>query len=165
MIDPKNIREKTLKRLIEKNELKVIHIEGMDMPFYFPCEAECFFDSYTAKKCVRFLAPLDNLLWDREMTSRIFSFDYRWEVYTPVDKRKYGYYVLPVLYGTQLVARFEPEKRKKEEPFTIKNWWWEPDVIVTEELLKQIHQSIRDFARYLSVPCNDTYTNVIMQRS
>lgn len=158
------IRNKVLKRLIDKDELKEIRIEGMDTPFYFPNEAECFFDNYTKKKYVKFLAPLDNLLWDREMISKLFKFDYRWEVYTPVDKRKYGYYVLPVLYGTKLVARFEPEKRKKDEPFTIKNWWWEPGVIVTDEILKQIHHSIKEFARYLSVPCNDTYTNAIMKQ-
>lgn len=158
------IREKVLNRLIDKDELKVIRIEGMDTPFYLPYEAECFFNSYRDKKYVKFLAPLDNLLWDREMINRIFKFDYRWEVYTPVDKRKYGYYVLPVLYGTQLVARFEPDKRKKDEPFTIKNWWWEPGIIVTDEMLRQIHHSIKDFARYLSVPCNDTYTNVIMKQ-
>ncbi|HKM34022.1 MAG TPA: winged helix DNA-binding domain-containing protein [Lachnospiraceae bacterium] len=158
------MREKVLNRLIDKGELKMVHIEGMDKPFYFPYEAECFFNSDTDKKYVKFLAPLDNMLWDREMIKRIFKFDYRWEVYTPVDKRKYGYYVLPVLYGTQLVARFEPCKSKKDEPFMIKNWWWEPGVIVTDEMLRQIHHSIKDFARYLSVPSKDTYTNVIMMQ-
>lgn len=157
------MREKVLKRLIDKNELKMIRIEGMDTPFYYPYEAECCFKSNTDKKYIKFLAPLDNMLWDREMVSRIFKFDYRWEVYTPVAKRKYGYYVLPVLYGTQLIARFEPDKRKKDETFTIKNWWWEPGVIITDEMLRQIHNSIKDFARYLSVPCKDTYTNVIVK--
>ena len=157
-------REKVLNRLIDRDELQMVRIEGMDTPFYFPYNAECFFDSYTEKKCVKFLAPLDNMLWDREMINRIFKFDYRWEVYTPIDKRKYGYYVIPVLYGTQLVARFEPDKIKKDEPFAIKNWWWEPGVTVTDEMLRQIHNSIKDFARYLSVPCKDTYTNVIMKQ-
>ena len=80
--------------------------------------------------------------------------------YTPVDKRKYGYYVLPVLYGTKLITRFKPYK-SKDEPFMIKNWWWEPGIIVTDEMLDQIHRSIKDFARYLSVPYKDSYTNVI----
>lgn len=158
------LREKVLNRLVDKGELKVLHIEGIDSPFYYPYEAECFFHSDMDKKCAKFLAPLDNMLWDREMVNRIFKFDYRWEVYTPVHKRKYGYYVLPVLYGTQLVARFEPDKRKKDEPFTIKNWWWETGIVVTDEMLEQIHHSITEFAGYLSVPCKDTYTNVIMKQ-
>ena len=86
----------------------------------------------------------------------LFHFDYRWEVYTPVDKRKYGYYVLPVLCGTKLIARFEPYKSKKDQPFMIKNCWWEPGIIVTDVMLDQIHRSIKDFAKYLSVPCKDS---------
>lgn len=156
------IREKVLNRLVDKNELKVIYIEGTETPFYYPYKAECFFIPYEDKNYVSFLAPLDNMLWDRAMIKRIFDFDYSWEVYTPVNKRKYGYYVLPVLFGTKLVARFEPEKSKKDEPFTIKKWWWESGVTVTDELLEHIHQSIKDFARYLSVPCKDTYTDTIM---
>lgn len=156
------IREEVLKRLVDKNELKVIHIEGIEAPFYYPYEAECFFNTFEDKNYVRFIAPLDNILWDREMTRKIFEFNYSWEVYTPVDKRKYGYYVLPVLFGSKLIARFEPEKSKKNEPFTIKKWWWEPGVTVTDEMLDQIQHSIQDFARYLSVPCKDKYPDVIM---
>lgn len=159
------IREKVLNGLIDKNEIKVIRIEGIETPFYFPYEAKCFFNTYEDKNYVRFLAPLDNMLWDREMIKRIFKFDYRWEVYTPIDKRMYGYYILPVLFGTKLVARFEPEKNKKDEPFTIKKWWWEPGVTVTDEMLRQMHHSIKDFARYLSVPCKGTYTNAIMNQN
>lgn len=56
---------------------------------------------------VVFVAPLDQLLWDRKMTAHVFSFDYIWEIYTPEAKRKWGYYVLPILFGDDLVARIE----------------------------------------------------------
>ena len=156
-------REQALNRLVEKNKLKTINIEGINTPFYYPAEAECFFNSFGDKDYVRFLAPLDNMLWDRELVRKIFDFDYSWEVYTPVTKRKYGYYVLPVLYGTSLIARFEPEKRKKGEPFAIKKWWWEPGVSVTDEMLMYIQKAIEDFAAYLSVPCKDSYVREITE--
>lgn len=159
-----NARQKALKRLLEKSELKQVYVEGIDTPFYYPAESEGFFDLHTNKSHVRFLAPLDNFLWDREMTKRLFDFEYRWEVYTPASKRKYGYYVLPVLYGTSLVARFEPERSIKGEAFAIKHWWWEPSAVVTDELLEQVQQAIRDFAAYLSVPCKDSYIDVIMKQ-
>lgn len=158
-------RQKALERLLEKKELKQVYVEGIDDPFYYPTEAEGFFNVHNNKSYVRFLAPLDNLLWDREMTKRLFDFEYRWEVYTPASKRKYGYYVLPVLYGTSLVARFEPERSKKGEAFVIKHWWWEPSAAVTDELLEQVQQAIRDFAAYLSVPCKDSYIDVIMKQA
>jgi len=162
-LSDKKTRENVINHLVDTKKIQVVYIEGIDTPFYFPYEAECHF-AYPNKGHVKFLAPLDNMLWDREMINRIFHFDYRWEVYTPVDKRKYGYYVLPVLYGTKLIARFEPYKSKKEEPFMIKNWWWEPGITVTDVMLDQIHRSIKNFARYLSVPCKESYTNVIMKK-
>ncbi|HYX76587.1 MAG TPA: F0F1 ATP synthase subunit beta, partial [Gaiellaceae bacterium] len=57
---------------------------------------------------VAFLAPLDPLAWDRDLLLRLWGFDYRWEVYVPAAKRRYGYYVLPVLHGDRLVGRIEP---------------------------------------------------------
>lgn len=162
-LSDKKIRENVINHLVDTKKLQVVYIEGIDTPFYLPYEAQCHFN-YPNKGHVKFLAPLDNMLWDREMINRIFHFDYRWEVYTPVDKRKYGYYVLPVLYGTKLIARFEPYKSKKDEPFMIKNWWWEPGITVTDVMLGEIHRTIKDFARYLSVPCKESYTDVIMKK-
>jgi uncharacterized protein YcaQ len=55
-----------------------------------------------------FIAPLDPLLWDRGVLIPLYGFDYRWEVYTPAAKRRWGYYVLPILFGDRLVGRIEP---------------------------------------------------------
>ena len=74
----------------------------------------------------RIIAPLDNMLWDRLMVKKVFDFEYTWEVYVPREKRKYGYYVLPVLYRNNLIARFEPVKHAKGQPLKINAWWWEP---------------------------------------
>ncbi|MEO8274084.1 MAG: crosslink repair DNA glycosylase YcaQ family protein, partial [Chloroflexota bacterium] len=56
-----------------------------------------------AQPGVSFLAPLDPLCWDRDLLRRLFGFDYVWEVYVPEPKRRWGYYVLPILYGDRLV--------------------------------------------------------------
>lgn len=61
-----------------------------------------------AAKDVALLAPLDPFMWDRRLVRDLFGFEYRWEVYTPAAKRRYGYYVLPLLYGDALVGRIEP---------------------------------------------------------
>jgi uncharacterized protein YcaQ len=57
---------------------------------------------------VSFIAPLDPLMWDRSLLMPLWDFDYRWEVYTPAQSRRWGYYVLPVLFGDRLVGRIEP---------------------------------------------------------
>ena len=92
------------------------------------------------------LAPLDNLMWDRRYLKELFGFEYLWEVYKPVVERRWGYYVLPILYGDRFIARFEPGRDKSSEALTIQNWWWEADVQPTAEM----HRALRDcFARFL----------------
>jgi len=75
---------------------------------------------------VAFLAPLDPFVWDREFLRSLFEFDYIWEVYVPEAKRRWGYYVLPILYGDRLVGRIEPRIDRRGDALRIVNLWWEP---------------------------------------
>jgi uncharacterized protein len=72
-----------------------------------------------------FIAPLDPLLWDRAALGPLYDFDYRWEVYTPAAKRRWGYYVLPILFGDRLVGRIEPRIDRKAKAVRILGLTWE----------------------------------------
>ena len=148
--DPK-LRTEILRELEEDGELLVCRVEGSRETFYMRKEDAGILDRQTADSTVRFIAPLDNLIWDRGMTEELFGFKYSWEVYIPVVKRKFGYYVLPVLYGNRFVARFEPEKASGKGPLQIKNWWWEPDVTVTGEMTEAVREAFRRFSSYLGI--------------
>jgi uncharacterized protein YcaQ len=74
---------------------------------------------------VAFLAPLDPLVWDRDLLRRLFAFDYVWEVYVPEPKRRWGYYVLPILYGDRIVGRIEPRLDRRAKTLRIVGLWWE----------------------------------------
>lgn len=74
---------------------------------------------------VTFLAPLDPLVWDRDMLRSLYGFDYVWEVYVPAAKRRWGYYVLPILFGDRLVGRIEPRIDRAARSVRILGTWWE----------------------------------------
>ena len=76
---------------------------------------------------ITFLAPLDPFCWDRDLLRRLFGFDYVWEVYVPEPKRRWGYYVLPLLYGDRLVGRIEPRIERRAGTLRIAGIWWEPE--------------------------------------
>ena len=112
-----------------------------------------------AKSYTRFIAPLDNMIWDRKMTEALFDFTYSWEVYTPVAKRKFGYYVLPVLYNGNFIARFEAEPVRETGEFIIKNWWWEPGIEPMDDMKDSIVKEMVHFAEFLQV--NNSPKNII----
>ncbi|HLY13810.1 MAG TPA: crosslink repair DNA glycosylase YcaQ family protein, partial [Candidatus Limnocylindrales bacterium] len=72
-----------------------------------------------------FLAPLDPFVWDRDFLRSLYDFDYVWEVYVPETKRRWGYYVLPILFGDRLVGRIEPRIDRKAGSLRILGLWWE----------------------------------------
>jgi uncharacterized protein YcaQ len=74
---------------------------------------------------VAFLAPLDPFVWDRDLLRRLWDFDYIWEVYVPAKKRRWGYYVLPLLYGDRFVGRIEPRIDRATGTLRILGLWWE----------------------------------------
>ena len=69
------------------------------------------------------LSPFDRLIHDRERTEALFDFRYRLEMYVPKAKREYGYYVLPLLVGDELVGRAEPRFNKKTRKLELLGAW------------------------------------------
>jgi uncharacterized protein YcaQ len=86
-----------------------------------------------AAPAVAFLAPLDPLCWDRDLLRRLFDFDYVWEVYVPAAKRRWGYYVLPILFGDRVVGRIEPRIERRARSLRIVDAWWQPGIEPLDE--------------------------------
>ncbi len=77
---------------------------------------------------LRVLSPFDPVLRDRKRAQRLFGFDYRIEIFVPEEKRKYGYYVFPVLEGNRLIARVDMKAFRDSDALRVRAVWPEPGV-------------------------------------
>lgn len=99
-------------------------------------------------KHVRFLAPLDNLLWRRERLADLFDFAYTWEIYTPAHKRRFGYYTMPVLAGDRLIGRMDPRLDRAQKRLVVQNLHLEPAVRPTASLRRALRTALESFAAF-----------------
>ena len=145
-------RTRAIEALVERGEMALVQIEGDKRTYYLLTRDLPYLEQVRAAAptfCVAFIAPLDNLLWSRSLIERFFGFRYVWEVYKPAQQRRYGYYVLPVLYGDRFVARFDSRLDREEGKLTILSWHWEPGESLADELAGALHDAWAHFLAYL----------------
>ncbi|MEW6504713.1 MAG: crosslink repair DNA glycosylase YcaQ family protein [Chloroflexota bacterium] len=123
----------SLRRLVERGELNVVGIEGVEGKTLFlrNSDWQAWQEIREVKmetERVVFLPPLDNLLWQREVIRWLFDFDYIWEVYKPPAARRFGAYTLPVLFGERFIARCDAVLERRSKTLKIRGWWWEAGV-------------------------------------
>ena len=148
----KKLMRDTIKELVAKRELMEITIEGIDNKFYLTNgNYQKLLDSKNVKlkNKLSFIAPLDNFIWDRQLIKELFNFEYTWEVYVPEKKRKYGYYVLPILYKDEFIGRVEPSRDKKRtSKFVIESIWFEDEKYNNDKINSLISKEIARFNKY-----------------
>jgi len=133
-------RQTAFSSLYQEGILEKFEVQGIPYNFYMDKNYLPLLDEINKKyhKKVSFIAALDNFIWDRKLISALFDFDYKWEVYTPEKERRYGYYVLPVLFGDEFIGRIEPAFDKKNKILTIRGLWLtkQPDKAFKKALLE-----------------------------
>jgi uncharacterized protein YcaQ len=146
-------RKAALERLVARGEVFQVAVAGIDWPCYMRDADRPALEKALAVRQpspqATVLAPLDNLMWDRRYVEALFDFEYLWEVYKPVAERRWGYYVLPILFGDRFLARFEPGRDKTSESLTIQNWWWEAGVEPTDEVCAALCDCFERFLSFL----------------
>ena len=127
-----------------------VRVEGDKRPWYILTEdkRDLGVEGAFHEPSALLLAPLDPLVYDRERNRLLWGFDYTWEVYTPAAKRRWGYYVLPVLFGDRLIGRVDPRIDRKTATLFLNAVTLEPDVD-PDEVGPALALALHDFARFL----------------
>jgi uncharacterized protein YcaQ len=112
--------------LIELGELVPIEVEGVSgKRFVVRDDVELLQAPPEPPPSVAFLSPYDALVWDRRLLGSLFDFDYVWELYVPPAKRRWGWYVLPIVFRDRLIGRIEPRIDAAEGAVQVLAIWWE----------------------------------------
>lgn len=119
----KKVRD-ILGTLVKEGALFSLTIEGIKGDLYAPAEDKEIWEDplQLEDDYVRFLAPLDPLIWNRSLFEAVYKMKYSWEVYKKVEDRVYGYYCLPILFNGEAVGLIEPYFKKKDKVLEIRSF-------------------------------------------
>ncbi len=128
-------------------------VEGIRGPLYFPAADLPLMEAVRGgtadvRPRLEFLAPLDPMLWDRRLIEALWDFRYSWEIYTPPAKRRYGYYVLPILFGERFAGRIEAAADRKAGTLTVRHVWYEDGVRRTKRLANALDDAAARLAAF-----------------
>jgi uncharacterized protein YcaQ len=151
---PAPLRQRLLSDRLKDGRLQVVRIDNVKTTYYVS-EREAdrlqFWQSQQMawRQMVRFLPPLDNLLWDRRRLQDVFGFAYRWELYVPARRRQFGVYAMPILRGDRLIGRIDPQFKRQEGKIIIHNLAWEPTIQKTRTLEQTVQRALEAWAQRL----------------
>lgn len=145
-----------LEELAEKGVIKPVTVEGIPGPAYvhrdnMELAQKVISGAVRAERTV-LLSPFDPVVWDRARARALFDFDYTIECYTPEPKRKYGYFVLPILHRDGLVGRLDAKAHRREGVFEVKALFLEPGIEASDELIEAIGGTLKDCAKWHGTP-------------
>lgn len=154
-----------LDRLVDQGQVIRLGVEGSKETWYTLAENLVLLESLEQGRIpsgwqpsgpetsdeVTFLAPLE-IVSARGRSKALFDFEYVWEVYKPAAQRRWGYYVLPILYADQLVGRLDPRLERKTSTLFIQGFWLEDPTWIDDLHFGQaLAAGMKRFLRFLGV--------------
>ena len=144
--------KKALERLQEESTVHRVQVTGLGGERYIHDRDVQLLESMNSRVWqprMSLLAPFDNLLAVREGTSRLFGFDYVHENFLPKNKRKFGTYVLPILWGDRFIGRLDPRMDRENERLVVNSIHAEPGAPKDKEVALKIRGTIENLAEFL----------------
>jgi uncharacterized protein YcaQ len=142
--------------LVGQGALLRAWVDDWDDPIYVHPDHAALLDSAAAgtlaPTVTTILSPFDPVVWDRRRALELFNFDYRLECYTPADKRKYGYFTLPILRRGALVGRLDAKAHRRDGVLEVKSLVLEPAARVSERFTRDIAGALQRLADWHACP-------------
>ena len=142
-----------IEQLLAQGAIYPVRIEGVNRgPFFVHAENEPLLEAALAGELparhTTILSPFDPLISDRGRAKDLFDFEYSIECYTPAPKRKYGYFVLPILHQGKLIGRLDAKAWRKEGRLQVISLFLEPEVRVSAGLTRALAKTLRAYASW-----------------
>ena len=137
--------------LIADGDLVPVEVEGVNgKRFVLEDEVGLLEAPPEPPPSVAFLPPFDALVWDRALLGSLFEFDYVWELFLPPAKRRWGWYVLPMLFRDRLVGRIEPRIDRAGGQVQVIDLWWEDGFAPrrSEGFVDAMRDALRAYLRF-----------------
>ena len=137
--------------LVERGELVPVDVEGVrGRRFVLRDEVELLEAPPEPPPSVAFLPPFDPLVWDRSLLGSLFEFEYVWELFFPPAKRRWGWYVLPMLFRDRFVGRIEPRIDRASGKVEVLGLWWEDGFAPrrSEGFVDGMREALRAYLRF-----------------
>lgn len=123
----RDITKKVIAEMAEEKEIIPLTVEGIDETYYTTLKLLKQLDSRKDTNNIHILSPFDNIVIQRKRLNTLFNFEYVIECYVPAPKRKYGYFLMPVLYGDSFICRVDAKADRQNDTLKIINIFWEKD--------------------------------------
>ena len=137
--------------LVEDGDLVPVDVEGVrGKRFVLKGDVELLEAPPEPPPSVAFLPPFDPLVWDRPLLASLFDFDYVWDLFLPPAKRRFGWYVLPILFRDRFVGRIEPKIDRATGGVHVLGLWWEDGFAPrrTEGFVDAMRDALRAYLRF-----------------
>lgn len=136
----------TLEEMVASGE--VVTLQAVGESYYALSSSLELLNKSLARSRLKILSPFDNLVIQRERMKTLFGFDYLIECYVPKEKRKYGYFSLPVLWDGKLVARMDCKVERKEAVLHIRHLALEPSILKVDSFLLALGKELKAFLKF-----------------
>ncbi len=153
---PKRETAAALDELVAAGRLQTLAVDGWEVPGYIHPDNLPLMEAARAGQLqatyTTLLSPFDPLVWDRARVRDLFGFDFAIECYLPAEKRRYGYYLLPILHQGRLIGRLDAKAHRKEGIFEVKALYLEPGVEPTPALAQALSAALQNCAGWHGAP-------------